>query len=137
MTENIAGLRLTRDQEILLGHTGTVEQVLAIIAGSPIEVKVTRQQGTEVIEREAVLLAKGRVLVRARSKIYCKNLPAGIVRQVRQKRKGIGAIIASSRLETFREVVRVGRNPDGSPYRIYRIMHGGKAAFEIREDLRV
>ena len=137
MTENISGSKLTREQQILLGHTGTVEQVLAIIAGAPIEVKVTKQEGVDIIERDAILTAKGRVLVRARSKIYCKNLPADIVRQVRQKRKGIGAIIASSRLETFREVVRVGRNPDGSPYRIYRIMHGGKVAFEIREDLLI
>jgi chorismate-pyruvate lyase len=137
MTENISEPKLTREQEILLGHTGTVEQLLAIIAGSPIEVRVTKQEGVDIIEREATLSAKGRVLVLARSEIYCKNLPAGIVRQIRQKRKGIGAIIASSRLETFREVVRVGRNPDGSPYRIYRIMHGGKAAFEIREDLRI
>jgi chorismate-pyruvate lyase len=137
MTENISEPKLTREQEILLGHTGTVEQLLAIIAGSPIEVRVTKQEGVDIIEREATLSAKGRVLVLARSEIYCKNLPAGIVRQIRQKRKGIGAIIASSRLETFREVVMVGRNPDGSPYRIYRIMHGGKAAFEIREDLRI
>ena len=137
MTENISEPKLTREQEILLGHTGTVEQLLAIIAGSPIEVRVTKQEGVDIIEREATLSAKGRVLVLARSEIYCKNLPAGIVRQIRQKRKGIGAIIASSRLETFREVVRVGRNPDGSPYRIYRIMHGGKVAFEIREDLLI
>lgn len=137
MTENISVSGLTHDQEILLTHTGMVEQVLAIVAGSPIEVKVTKQQGTDIIEREAVLTAKGRVLVRARSKVYCKNLPAGIVRQVRQKRKGIGAIIAASRLETFRKVVKTGRNADGSPYRVYRIMHGGKVAFEIREDLRV
>lgn len=137
MTGNIFRPKLTREQQILLGHTGTVEQVLAIIVGSPIKVKVTKQEGMDIIEREAILTGKGRVLLRARSKIYSKNLPAGIVRQVRQKRKGIGSIIASSRLETFRKVVRVGRNPDGSPYRIYMILHGGKAAFEIREDLLI
>lgn len=137
MTESVAKPRLTREQEILLLHTGTVEQVLAVIAGAPVEVKVLKQRGRDVIEREAVLVARGRVLVRARSKIYCKNLPPGIVRQVRQERKGIGAIIASARLETFRKVVKVGWNHDGTPYRIYRIMHAGKVGFEIREDLLV
>jgi chorismate-pyruvate lyase len=135
LTENIARSRLTREQEILLLHTGTVEQLLAVIAGAPVEVRVLKQHGRDVIEREVVLVARGRVLVRARSKIYCKNLPPGIVRQVRQKKKGIGAIIVSERLETFRKIVKVGWNPDGTPYRIYRIVHGGKVGFEIREDL--
>lgn len=135
MTESVS--RLTREQEILLLHTGTVEQVLAVIAGAPIEVRVLRQQGKDVIEREAALVARGRVLVRAHSKVYCKNLPLGIVRQIRQKRKGIGSIIASARLETFREIAKTGWNPDGTPYRIYRIMHGGKVGFEIREDLLI
>jgi chorismate-pyruvate lyase len=135
LTENIARSRLTREQEILLLHTGTVEQLLAVIAGAPVEVRVLKQHGRDVIEREVVLVARGRVLVRAGSKIYCKNLPPGIVRQVRQKKKGIGAIIVSERLETFRKIVKVGWNPDGTPYRIYRIVHGGKVGFEIREDL--
>jgi chorismate-pyruvate lyase len=135
-----AGARLSLERKILLAETGTVEQVLSIIAGSPVEVEVVRQsEARGVITREAVLSAKdtGRPLIRAQSKIYCKNLPDKIVRQLRQKKAGIGTIIFSSGLETFREIVRLGLNNDNSPYRVYRIFHDGMVAFEIREDVLI
>lgn len=133
-----AGARLSSEQKILLAETGTVEQVLSIITGSAVEVKVVKQsEAGGVITREAVLSAKdtGRPLIRARSKVYCKNLPDNIVRQLRRKKVGIGTIISSSRLETFRKIVKLGLNRDGSPYRVYRIVHRGRVAFEIREDV--
>lgn len=134
-----AGARLSLERKILLAETGTVEQVLSIIAGSAVKVRVTKQvEARGVITREAVIAAStGRSLIRARSRVFCKNLPDSIVRQVRQKKAGIGTIIFSSRLETFRKIVRLGLNRDGSPYRVYRILHAGKVAFEIREDIMI
>ena len=133
-----AGARLSLEHKILLSETGTVEQVLSIITSSPVKVEVVRQsEAGGVITREVVLTAKdtGQPLIRARSKIYCKNLPDNTVRQLRQKKAGIGTVIFSSGLETFRKIVRLGLNRDGSPYRVYRIFHNGRVAFEIREDI--
>lgn len=129
---------LSLEQKILLAETGTVEQVLSIIAGTPIKVIVERQAGADIIEREVTLVAEytGRPLIRAASRIYCENLPAGIVRKLRQKGSGIGTIMLQSRLETFRQIVRMGMK-DGKPFRVYRILHGGRIAFEIREDILI
>lgn len=130
---------LSLEQKILLAETGTVEQVLSIITGSAIIVRVERQEDGAVMTREVTLASQpdGRPLIRARSKIYCENLPAKIASQLCQKKKGIGTIIQQSRLETFRHVVRMGVNREGNPYRIYRILHKGRVAFEIREEILI
>ncbi|MEO9294058.1 MAG: chorismate pyruvate-lyase family protein [Nitrososphaera sp.] len=124
-------------QKIILAETGTVEQALSIITGAAIRVKVKSQSGRSIITREVVLAAgdTGLPLISAKSKIYCKNLPERLVRQLRQKKSGIGTLILRSRLETFRQITKMGVNENGKPYRVYRIMHGGKTAFVIREDI--
>ncbi|AIC15005.1 hypothetical protein [Nitrososphaera viennensis] len=136
--ERRKGVALSTEQKILLAETGTVEQVLSILAGSAVEVKVVRQALVDgIIRREVVISANGRPLVRARSKIYCKFLPAQIVRKLMQGKGGIGTVIHNAGLETCRRLVRFGLGRDRHPYRVYRIMHRGKAAFEIREDILI
>ena len=113
--------------------------MLSILTGSAVEVKVVRQAIYDgVIRREVVISsANGRTLVRARSKIYCKFLPAQIVRKLMQGKGGIGTIIHNAGLETCRRLVRFGLGRDGHPYRVYSIVHRGKTAFEIREDILI
>lgn len=140
--EKIKGLRLTGNQKtLLLVRDGTtVEKALAAMTGSAIEIRVTRQERRgNIIEREALLCEKsmGRPLVHARSKIYCKALPEGVVREIEWKEKGIGSIIESCDLEPSREIAEVGLNRDGTPYRVYNIRLGGRVAFRIREDILI
>ena len=129
---------LSLEQKILLAETGTVEQALSVITCAPVRVKVHGQCGNGVIIRRVTLVSgdTGRPLIHARSKIYCANLPAGLVRQIRQKKSGIGTIILQSKLETFRQITKMGVSR-GRPYRAYRILHGGMVAFEIREDILI
>lgn len=135
----LGSLGLTPKQKELLAHRGTVERLLATFFGAEIAVKVVRQveKKDRITEREAVLYRKdtGRALVHARSRIYCQNLPPVVVEGIRQQKRGIGSIIASARLDTARRIIDVGVNPDGSPYRTYRIYYNRRVAFEIREDL--
>jgi chorismate-pyruvate lyase len=136
--EQRRGATLSTEQKILLAETGTVEQVLSILTGSAVEVKVVRQALVDsVIRREVVISAGGRILVRALSKVYCKVLPAGIVRKLMQGKGGIGTIIHNAGLETCRRLVWFGLGRDRHPYRVYRIMHRGRTAFEIREDILI
>lgn len=130
------GAILTNAQKILLAETGTVEQVLSILTGSPVSVKVTLQvEKNEVIEREAVLTSEsGEALIRARSMVHCKNLPHVVVEKIRRKKAGIGTVIFAARLETFRKITRMGIK-DGVPYRTYKIFYRGKVALEIREEV--
>jgi chorismate-pyruvate lyase len=76
------------------------------------------------------------VLVKARSKVFIRHLPAKIVTQIRRQKSGIGTIIASSGLETFRKIVQVGYDPaNRSVFRKYQIICRKKIAFEITEEL--
>ncbi|MDQ3883833.1 MAG: hypothetical protein M3239_00115, partial [Thermoproteota archaeon] len=53
----------------------------------------------------------GKVLISAYCKVFVRNLPEKITRQIKQKQLGIGTIIASSHLETFRRIIEVGYDP--------------------------
>lgn len=130
------GVALGMAQKILLAETGTVEQVLSILTGSPVRVDVTRQSEEKgVIDRKVVLVSEsGEPLIRARSKVYCKNLPAAVVEKIRRRKAGIGTAIFSARMETFRRITNMGVK-GGVPYRTYAIFYRGKPAFEIREEI--
>ena len=131
------GAALSTAQKILLAETGTVEQVLSILTGSPVRVKVTSQSEEKgVIKREVILMSEsGEPLIRARSRIYCRNLPPAIVEKIRRKKAGIGTVIFADGLETFRRITKMGVSMGGVPYRAYRVSHQGKVAFEIREEV--
>lgn len=131
-------VRLGLAQKILLAETGTVEQVLSIIVGSPVKVKVVEQkENAKTITRQSLILDQsGRVLVKARSKVFIRNLPTKIISQIRRQKSGIGTIIASSSFETFRKIVQVGYDPaNRSVFRKYQIICKKKIAFEIIEEL--
>ena len=130
------GTVLGMAQKILLAETGTVEQVLSILTGSPVRVNVTSQSEEKgIIKREVVLTSEsGEPLIRAHSRVYCRNLPSVVVEKIRRKKAGIGTVIFSAGLETFRKITRMGVK-GGIPYRAYRILYRGKVAFEIREEI--
>jgi chorismate-pyruvate lyase len=137
--EGKSGIRLPLAHKILLAETGTVEQVLSILIGSAVSVRVVKQsENARTITRGSVITSSntGRVLIRARSKIFVSNLPAKVVNQIKQKQAGIGTIIQGAGLETFRKIVQVGYDPAArSVFRKYQIIYRKKIAFEIREEL--
>jgi chorismate-pyruvate lyase len=133
-----SGAQLGLAQKILLAETGTVEQVLSILTGSAVRVKVEEQkENKKTITRQALIMNNaGKVLIRARSKIFVRNLPAKLASQIRLQESGIGTIIARSGLETFRKIVQVGYDPKSkSAFRKYQIIVRKKVAFEITEEL--
>lgn len=136
--ERRSGIKLGLAQKTLLAETGTIEQVLSVLTGSIVRVTIVEQRENEkTISRRSVLLNDaGRVLISAHSKIFVRNLPGKIARQIRQKQLGIGTIIANSHLETFRKIIEVGYDPvKGLIFRRYQIIYRKKVAFEIREEL--
>ncbi|MDQ3909120.1 MAG: hypothetical protein M3232_01775, partial [Thermoproteota archaeon] len=125
-------------QKTLLAETGTIEQILSVLTGSTVRVNILKQRENEkTISRESVILNDtDRILIRAHSKIFVRNLPLKIVRQIREKQLGIGTIIVNSHLETFRKIIEVGYDTvNRSVFRRYQIIYGRKVAFEIREEL--
>ena len=136
--ERRSGIRLGTAKKILLAETGTVEQVLSILTGSAVRVKVVEQkENAGMITRQSLIVDdSGKVLIRARSKVFTRSLPAKVVSQIKRQESGIGSIIASSGLETFRKIVQVGYDPTSrSVFRKYQIIYRKKVAFVIREEL--
>jgi chorismate-pyruvate lyase len=132
------GIKLGLAQKTLLADNCTTEQVLNVLTGSTVKVKVVRQIENETtISRESVLIdGADRVLIRAHSKIFVSNLPKKIARQIRQQQLGIGTIITNSQLETFRKIIEVGYDPvKRSVFRRYQILYKKNIAFDIREEL--
>ena len=136
--ERRSGIRLGLAQKILLAETGTIEQVLSILTGSAVRVNVIeqRENATTIARKSVIMNDAGKVLIRAYCKVFVRNLPEKIARQIKQKQLGIGTIIASSHLETFRRIIEVGYDPANRwVFRRYQIFYRKKVAFEIREEL--
>ncbi len=136
--ERRSGIKLGLAQKTLLGETGTIEQVLSILTGTPVRVNILKQRETKrMVFRDSVLVNDAdEVLIRAHSKIFLYNVPRKIAYQIRQKQLGIGTIIANSHLETFRKIIEVGYDPVNRwVFRRYRIIYRKKTAFEITEEL--
>ncbi len=132
------GIKLGLAQKTLLVDNCTTEQVLSVLTGSTVRVNVVEQTENETtIFRESVILDDADViLIRANSKIFVCNIPQKIIHQIRQKKLGIGTIIANSQLETFRKLIEVGYDPlKKSVFRRYQIIYRKNVAFEIREEL--
>ena len=132
------GISLGLAQKVLLAETGTVEQILSILTNSTVKVKVVEQQeNARTIVRQSIITNDAdKVLIKAYSKVFKRNLPAKVLSQIKRKETGIGTIIASSSLETFRRIVEVGYDPTSrSVFRNYQIFCKKKVAFEIREEL--
>jgi len=135
--ENKSNHKLHLFEKILLAETGTVEQVLSILTNSEIMVKILKQKESyQLIEREVNIINKktGKKLAYARSNIIPSNLPYEIISRIKRKDAGIGSIITSAELETFRKILKIGYNSrTKSIFRIYQIIYKGNIGFEIRE----
>jgi len=137
--ESSSGAKLSLAQKILLAETGTVEQILSILTGSAVLVRVLRQKkGSRTITRESVIVSKDtdRILICAYSKVFPSNLPQKVRRQIEQKRTGIGTIIYTLGLETFRKIIEIGYDRRNKVvFRRYQIIYKKKVAFDIKEEL--
>jgi chorismate-pyruvate lyase len=135
--EKKTGLRLEVPQKILLAEVGTLEQVLSLLASEGVGVKVVEQNERRgiILRKSTISTASGRILVKANSKIFTRNIPRKVVELIRARSIGIGTIIQSLELETFRKITEIGYDPRSTNlFRKYRITFGKKVGFEIREE---
>ena len=135
--ERKSGIKLDIPQKILLAETGTLEQVLSILVGEQVQVRVTEQKESRgVISRTSTIgTASGRALIRAQSRIFLRHIPRKVAQLVRARDQGIGSIIQGMELETFRKITEIGYDPKTSNlFRKYKISIAKKVGFEIREE---
>ena len=135
--EKRTGLRLDVPQKVLLAETGTLEQLLSILAGEPIVVRIEmqRERGGIILRKSSIGSESGRILVLAHSRILVENIPSKFARLLRSQQGGIGSIIQALELETFRRITEIGYDPrTKNLFRKYQILVRKKVGFEIREE---
>ena len=129
--------KLSIMKKILLAETGNVEQILSILTGAETIVTVLKQtECREVIRREVNIISKSnrKILVRATSLFFLRNLPKVFVNKVRQREKGIGNILVDIQLETFRKIIKIGYDSNSDTvFKVYQILYRGRVAIEIKE----
>lgn len=139
--EKSSGIKLSKQQKIIIAEIGTVEQVLSILLDSPISVKVKKNVANDgIIEREVVLTREGSadILIHAIALIKTDGLPSNVLKDIRAGNMGIGTIINRYGLETFRKVVEVGYDSERETvYRRYEILYGGEVRFRIKEEFSI
>lgn len=126
--------KLDLGYKVLLMQDGTLEYALSIVSDQRVRFEVMKQiEFNNYIERH-VRLVTNAYKVTAHTIIHKEALDEDILNDIREQRLGIGKIIRKHRLETFRNILEIGYN-DNMLYRVYEIMHNGKVAFSIKEEI--
>lgn len=118
-------------QRMLLGTDGTVTHILEAYAAEPVEVvKLVQERqaatdddaelqlgpGDEVLRRHVLLRGghSGRILLYAEAIVVLGRVEPAFLHGLEATDRPIGILLAENRTETFREILRVGREPAGS-----------------------
>jgi chorismate-pyruvate lyase len=137
--EESEGIKLSKDQKLLLSEVGTLERTLSIITNSPIRVELIKQQhdptNYSTVIREVWLKdITGRKLVYAKTIYNTKYLPLDVTNDLLLERMGIGSVIIKHNIETYRRIKKIGYDRAMRElFRVYQIMIDGDAVFEISE----
>ena len=148
---------------MLLGTDGTVTHILEAYAEEPIDVvKVLQEVAVaddldaalnlpseeKVLRRHVVLRGRqtGRHLLYAEAVVAVGRIEPAVLDGLLATDKPIGVLLAEHRTETFREILRVGREPAGTVgayfgldpaatlvFRTYVIVAGGRPLIQITE----
>ena len=154
---------LTRLQRMLLGADGTVTHILEAYADEPIEVVKLRQEfdtrrptdgaldlpeGAAILRREVVLRGRRskRNLLYASAVLAVGRIDPKLIEVLVSTDQPIGRLLVANRIETFREILEVGRGPAeaaGAHFgalptaelicRTYRILSQGQPLMVITE----
>ena len=129
------GLSIAKLQRLLLMERGTVEGLLSVIEGAPIDVQVVMQQENGSTWKRITELKNGAsTLLKATSTIFTESIPSNILSELQDRRLGIGEILGRYNIETRREITEIGYDPKSERfYRVYDIYAGGKVWFTIHE----
>lgn len=135
--ESRAGVTFSRYEKILLAEIATMEQVLSIIADSPITVTPLEQSVADgvLVRRAALNDRNSDTLLLAESHIHTNLLPPQVRDDLLGGRGGIGTILRRYNVETLRRIDHLGYDDAARTlYRRYFIIASGQTWFDIREE---
>lgn len=126
----------------------TAERIQAVAPPTPTDAPLELEGDETVLHRRVLLQGTrtGRNYIYAESAITLDRLPSALSDALLETGEPIGRLLADHRLETFREILDIGRCPAG-PHggwfglsegdellcRTYRIIHGGRPTMRIAE----
>jgi chorismate-pyruvate lyase len=137
---------LTRLQQLLLGTDGTVTHLLSVFAGEPIDVVKLAQvfdratpsddaldvaAGDRVLRRQVLLRGResGTDFLHADAVVVPARVDAAVLDGLLATDEPIGRLLATNRVETFREILSVGQAPAGPCGRHFRIPETADVVF--------
>lgn len=122
---------------IVLIQNGVLESVLQALVRNEIEVIILGQKDSgSVLYRKICVRNKldGLVIMHAKSKIKTNNIPIVLLDRIVEGKKGIGSLIETLRIETFRHIKKIGFDRrQRAVYRIYDIYIRKQPAITIKE----
>jgi len=112
--ERLNGHNLNRIERVLVAHTGTVQLMLSLWFGEPVDVIVKSQveQGTTLIREVALTLRKTRLKVcHAKSQIPLDLNSQVVVEEVKRRQIGLGQIATSLNILSQRVLISLEVTP--------------------------
>lgn len=114
-----------RGEQVILGHFGTVQTLLSLIFGVPVNVRdiqMEEQEGGEegAIIRRVKLMANNRVVCEATSNIPVERNRFDVVHDITSGKLGLGQIVVVNEVPNKRVLLEVGRDTDAF-WRTYAI----------------
>ena len=125
---------------LLDAPVGHVEQTIEEILKKPVHLHVIEQNlisGTKYNRK--IVIAFGQVpIVRAMVRFDSKNIPKLIMKELLQKKEGIGNILRKHNTTVQRKTLEINVEPDGKKLtRKYEIWHNNLIWFDIFEEIRL
>jgi chorismate-pyruvate lyase len=129
--------KLTLFEKIFLINLGSTQQLLEVLSGCAISIKIVRhEEESDFIRRDVIMFKKvtKQILLNATSILYKNELPAHVLEVVRDSHKGIGVILLKYNFGFYRKIREIGYNSStSSVFRKYQILCNRKIVADIEE----
>jgi len=110
-----------REEQVILGHFGTVQTLLSLIFGDPVNVRLTDQKEKDgEIARSVNLVCGDTIVCFASTRIPVARNQGEVLSDISAGSLGLGQIVFKRQIPHRRELVEVGRDRTGF-WRTYTI----------------
>jgi hypothetical protein len=124
-------------EKIFLINLGSTQQLLEVLSGCTISIKIVRhEEESDFIRRDVIMFKKAtkQIILSATSILYKKELPPHVLEEVRDSHKGIGVIFLKYNFGFYRKIREIGYNSSiSSVFRKYQILSNRKIVADIEE----
>ena len=129
--------KLTLFEKIFLINHGSTQQLLEVLSGYAISIKIVRhEEESDFIQRNVIMFKKAtkQIMLIATSILYKNELPPQVLEEVRSSHKGIGVILLKYNFGFYRKIREIGYNSSTSTvFRKYQILCNRKIVADIEE----